>query len=73
MAGVFSDPPGCYRCATGRSLEDLLAALAEAISVFVARLREPYSQELGSQELCSQESTAPGTLRAASPPDRDYF
>jgi len=52
----------------GRSLEDLLAALAEAISVLVARLREPHSQEP-----CSQESAAPGTPLAASPPNRDYF
>jgi hypothetical protein len=44
----------------GRSLDDLLAALAEAISVFVARLREP----------CPGE---PGAARAASPPNRDYF
>ena len=45
---------------TGRSLEDLLAALAEAISVFVARLREP----------CPGEPT---TRWVASPPNRDYF
>lgn len=44
----------------GRSLEDLLAALAEAISVFVARLREP----------CPGE---PATRWVASPPNRDYF
>ena len=44
----------------GRSLEDLLAALAEAISVFVARLREPYPTESGAP-------------RTASPPNRDYF
>jgi hypothetical protein len=44
----------------GRSLEDLLAALAEAISVFVARLGEP----------CPGESA---TARVASPPNRDYF
>jgi hypothetical protein len=52
----------------GRSLEDLLAALAEAISVFVARLAEPYPGET-----CPQRSAAPGTPRAASPPNRDYF
>jgi hypothetical protein len=44
----------------GRSLEDLLAALAEAISVFVARLGEPGPGE-------------PPTPRVASPPNRDYF
>ena len=43
-----------------RSLEELLAALAEAISVFVARLREPYPTESGA-------------ARGASPPNRDYF
>ena len=44
----------------GRSLGDLSAALAEAISGFVARLREP----------CPGESATP---RVASPPNRDYF
>lgn len=44
----------------GRSLGDLLAALAEAISVFLARLQEP----------CGGESATP---RVASPPNRDYF
>ena len=52
----------------GRSLEDLLAALEEAISVFVARLREPCPEEP-----YPQGSAAPGTPRAASPPNRDYF
>ena len=52
----------------GRSLEDLLAALEEAISVFVARLREPFPEEP-----YPQGSAAPGTPRAASPPNRDYF
>ena len=45
---------------SGRSLEELLAALADAISVFVARLREPYPTESGA-------------ARGASPPNRDYF
>jgi hypothetical protein len=44
----------------GRSLDDLVAALAEAISAFVARMAEP----------CPTESYAEG---AASPPNRDYF
>jgi len=52
----------------GRSLEDLLAALAEAISVFVARLRGP-----SPTEPHSQGSAAPTTPSAASPPNRDYF
>ena len=47
----------------GRSLEEFLAALAEAIPVFVARLRE-------LRERCPREPAAP---RAASPPNRDYF
>ena len=55
----------------GRSLEDLLAALAEAISVFVARLRE--RREPCAAEPSAQRPAAPGTLRAASPPNRDYF
>lgn len=55
----------------GRSLEDLLAALAEAISVFVARLRE--LREPCPTEPYAQRPAAPGTLRAASPPNRDYF
>jgi hypothetical protein len=44
----------------GRSLDDLVAALAEAISAFVARMAEP----------CPTESHG---HRAASPPNRDYF
>ena len=52
----------------GRSLEDLLAALAEAISVFVARLREPCPTQPSAQRLA-----APGAPRAASAPNRDYF
>jgi len=53
---------------SGRSLEELLAALADAISVFVARLREPCPTESSAQR-----SAAPGTPSAASPPNRDYF
>ena len=52
----------------GRSLEDLLAALAEAIPVFVARLREPSPKEPGPRP-----SAAPGMPRTASPPNHDYF
>ena len=55
----------------GRSLEDLLAALAEAISVFVARLRE--LREPWPTEPSAQRSPGPGTPRAASAPNRDYF
>jgi len=47
----------------GRSLEDFLAALAEAISVLVARLREP----------CPRGPATPGAPHEASPPNRDYF
>lgn len=61
------DPPA----RSGRSLEELLAALAEAISVFVARLRE--RREPCAAEPSAQRPAAPGTLRAASPPNRDYF
>jgi hypothetical protein len=51
-----------------RSLEDLLVALAAAIPVFVARLQEPCPTEPSAQR-----PAAPGTPRAASPPNRDYF
>ena len=61
------DPPA----RSGRSLEELLAALAEAISVFVARLRE--LREPCAAEPSARRPAAPGTLRAASPPNRDYF
>jgi hypothetical protein len=44
----------------GRSFDDLVAALAEAISAFVARMAEP----------CPTESYG---QRAASPPNLDYF
>jgi hypothetical protein len=47
----------------GRSFEDLVAALVEAASVFVARLREPHPQA----------SAAPVTPREPSAPNRDYF
>jgi hypothetical protein len=47
----------------GRSFENLLAALEEAIWVFVARLREPHRRE----------SAAPATPLDPSPPNRDYF
>jgi hypothetical protein len=47
----------------GPSFEDLVAALVEAASVFVARLREPHPQA----------SAAPVTPREPSAPNRDYF
>jgi len=40
----------------------------EAISVVVARLGDPCPEEPYPQQLA-----APGTPRAASPPNRDYF
>ena len=44
----------------GGSLEALVAALAEAIPVFVTRLREPSPAQ-------------PAARAGTSPPNRDYF